>query len=380
MTTKFILLACGSVLALSACATEYGSRARGHDPYAAAIYTGAPQPDRADHFAWQEAPAQTSANGTPFEIVSYAGIEGARRAHQLYTETEAEQLDGRCEKYVQPVATESMIDIANLCDVKLDTLVAYNPDLTSVSYAASGAIIEIPGGAVAPRGAFAMTDALTDLYAVQKNETLDAVAYRLNVSATSIMNANPEVDWSAGLSEGQIIRKPSAATMTTAPVSGNYAPPAPQAQWEGYAGGKGIGASEAGSAGIVAHAPYALKPIRSYARPSGVYPDAKLSVDKAFAKPGDSVTVTARAMPGEEVTFYSGDEPGDLKRSRTVRADETGTARATMRIKKKSNMGGVVFGARPESSSETQYSDRVGVVKLKENPPADDSGEDVSDE
>lgn len=377
MTTKIFLLAFSSALALAACATGL-ERDASTDPYAAALYTGAPQPDQADHFVRQAAPQQTSANGTPFELVSYAGIDGARRAHELYTQDEAEALDGRCEKYIRPVATESLIDIANLCDVKLDALVAFNPDVTNVSYASSGAVIEIPGGTVSPRGAFAMTDALSELYAVQKNDTLDNIAYRLDVSATSIMNANPDVDWSAGLSEGQIIRKP-AAVATTAPSAAYHAPPAAPAQWEGYSGAKGLGRSEAGSAGIVAHAPYTLKPVRSYAPPSGVYPDAKLEVDKAFVKPGDSVTVTAQATPGADVAFYSGDAPGDLKKSKTVRADETGTARATMRIKKNTNMGGVVFGARPEGSSETQYSDRVGVVKLNENPPKDEPDDEPTE-
>lgn len=375
MKTKSVLFAFGSALALASCASDVERQGAVDDPYRAALYTGAAQPDGADHYAKLYAPEQTSANGTPFELASYAGIEGARRAHQLYTEEEAEALDGRCERYVKPSETESLIDVANLCDVKLDTLVAYNPDLKNVSYANAGAVIEIPGGVVNPQGSFAMAGALSDLYAVEKGDTAEKIAYRFNVSTASIINANPGVDWTT-LSEGQVIKKP-APVAASAPSGANYSPPAPEAAWEGYSGAVGIGASSA--AGVTAHAPYALKPVRSYARPAGVYPEAKLAVDKAFVKPGDSVEVTAYATPGADVTFYSGDEPGDLKKSKTVRADDSGKASARITVKKKSNAGGVVFGAREDGTSTTQYSDRVGVVTLKENS-GDSSGDDETSE
>lgn len=372
MRTKILWLACGSAIGLSACATSPEREVLMDDPYRAAVYTGAPQPDRPDHYARLTAPEQTSANGTPFELASYAGIDGARRAHMLYTDEEAEALDGRCEKYIQPNQTESLIDIANLCDVRLDTLVAYNPDVTNVSYAAPGAVIEIPGGVVSPRGTLAMAGALSELYSVQEGDTPEKIAYRLNVSTQSIMNANPDVNWLA-LSEGQSIRKP-AAVVTSSPAA-RYAPPQAEAVWEGYSG-QGISASGAGGAGISVHAPYALKPTKSYARPAGVYPDAELTVDRAFAKPGESVMVTAKATPGADVTFYSGDEPGELKKSTTVRAGDDGKASARIVIKKRANAGGVVFGAREQGSSTTQYSDRVGVVTLKEHDATSDDVED----
>lgn len=367
---KSAILILGSALAVGACASE--RQAAFTDPYAAALYTGAPQPDRADHFALLYAPDQSSANGTPFELVSYAGIEGARRAHLLYTEEEAEALDGRCERYVEPTKTESLIDIAKLCDVKLDMLVAYNPDINSVSYGAPGAVIEIPGGSVAPQGTFAMKDALAGLYSVQEGDTLESIAWRLNVSQASIANLNPDVYWSE-IAPGDIIRRPVAAPAASA--SGSYAPAAPAPAWEGWSGGAGIGASEAGS--VVALAPYGLAPVKNYARPKGVYPDATLDVDRSFVNVGENVKVTAKAAPGSEVTFYYGDDPASMKRSKTARADQNGEATASIRVRKSSNMGGVIFGARPEGSRETQFSDRVGVVKLK--PRADTGAADESE-
>lgn len=366
-----------AALAIAGCATG-GSREAGlADPYAAAIYTGAPQPDNADHFALLYAPEQTSANGAPFEVVSYAGIQGARRAHERYTEEEAEALDGRCERYVEASANESMIDIASLCDVPLEMLVDYNPGIENVSYAAPGAVIEIPGGGISPSGAFAMKDALADLYTVQEGDTLDKIAYRLNVSQASIANLNPEVYWS-DLKSGEVIRRP--ATAVTVAAATSYAPTPAAPAWEGYSG-LGIGASEAGSAiDPTAHAPYVLEPVKSYARPVGAYPEARLVVDRRFVKAGDSVQVTAKAAPGADVTFYSGEDPADLKKSKTVRADENGNATASIRVKKKANMGGVIFGARPEGSRETQFSDRVGVVRLKDKTESDeDSDEDPTE-
>jgi hypothetical protein len=377
MKVKSLFVAGGSVgaLLLAGCAYD-PERQAGGDPYAAALYTGAPQPDRADHFSYLLAPEQRSRNGAPFEIASYAGIEGARRAHARYTEEEAEKLDGRCERYVEASANESLIDVANLCDIPLEMLVDYNPDIKNVSYSAPGAVIEIPGGTLSPSGSFAMKDALADLYIVEDGDTLESIALKLNISESSLTALNPEVYW-PNPTPGMAVRRPAVA-----PVASNeprYAPATPAPAWEGYAAGQGIGASEAGSAIGTPHAPYQLKPAKTYARPVGAYPEARLIVDRVFVKEGDSVTVTAKAKPGAEVTFYSGAEPGALKKSKTVRADKNGDATASIDVKEGSNMGGVVFGARPKGSRETQYSDRVGVVKLKPERQGEKADEEAQE-
>jgi hypothetical protein len=369
MTGKSIAFVIAAAAAAAAgCAT---SGRQGGADYSAAVYTGADQVDAVDLYAVLDAPIQASSNGAPFELVSYAGIEGARRAHMLYSKEEAEALDGRCERYVAPTAHESLLTIADLCDVNLETLVAYNPDLQSVSYAAPGAVVEVPGGTLSPQGAFAMSGELAKFYAVQEGDTLTAIADRLNVSATALVNANPDLDWKS-LTAGEIIRKPIAAPSAATPAP-SYAP-APSGAWQSYSG-TGIGESAAAGE-ISALAPYALGPVKSYARPAGVFPDDELTVDRAFVKPGDSVKVTARAAPGTDVTFYSGDAPGKMRKSTTARADQSGAATATITVGKGQSMGGVVFGARPKGSSETQYSKRVGVVGLDEHPPAPDEDED----
>jgi len=371
MKKKSVLFAGASIaviLAAVGCATGDPRPAAGADPYGAALYTGAPQPDAADLYSTLYAPPQNSENGAPFELASYAGIEGARRAHALYTEAEAEALDGRCEEKVRPSQMESLIDIADLCDVPLDMLVEYNPGVADISYSTGGATVDIPGGLKAPKGVSAMSDQLVLLDAVQPGDSLAKIAYRLNVSEAAIANLNPGIDWK-NPAPGQSFVKPASANPVAAASVG--APSGAAPQWEGYSGAQGIAGSEAAQAvGVTAHAPYALSPVRSYGRAVGEYPEATLSVDRQFVKAGGSVKVTATAAPGADVTFYSGVAPGALAKSTTVRTDENGKATATIKVGKKSNMGGVIFGARAAGSGEMQFSDRVGVVKLNEGAPA----------
>jgi hypothetical protein len=355
-----------AALFLAGCATSPDYQTAG-DPYAAAIYTGAPQPDAADLYAQLYAPEQRSANGTPFELVSYAGIEGARRAHQLYTESEAEALDGRCESAVAPTTTESMIDIANLCDVPLDMLVEYNPGIADISYSTDGAMVKIPGGIVEPKGAFAMTDMLVQLDAVQPGDTLETIAYRLNVSETAIANLNPGIDWKNPIAGQAFVTPVTAPQVAANAPTASYAAPAAAPVWEGYGGAQGISGSRAGRDIGVALAPYDLDPIRSYGRAKGVYPDADLSVDRQFVKAGGAVEVTAKAEPGSAVDFYMGEAPGDgMSKKTTAVAGPDGKATARVRVGKKSNMGGVIFGARQAGTNDTKYSDRVGVIRLED--------------
>ena len=90
----------------------------------------------------------------------------------------------------------------------------------------------------------------------------------------------------------------------------------------------------------------------------------------------------AQAKPGEEVTFYSGaalDRPTDAEKDRMkevarVTADENGEATASIRVRRKSDMGGVIFKAVPDGSGDALYSDRIGVIKLD-----DEGGDDVEE-
>lgn len=379
---RSVLLMGLSAAALSACASTVETASR--DPYAAAYYTGAEKLYAADIRAAEFPPAQRSENGTPFELASYEGIAGARRAHQLYSKADAEALDGRCERFVEPTATETLTKIADLCDVPLDTLVAYNPDVKNISYAERVVTVEIPGGAVAPSGTFAASDALASLYEVQEGDSLSSIAYRLNVSASALASSNPDVSWTT-LSPGQILQRPVAAAAPAYAGPGPYAAPT-DSSWQGWTGNR-RGAATDGAGSEVRHAPYALRPTRPFAgRDPGTPEEAYLVVDKPAVLAGERVRVTARAKPGEEVTFYSGaalDRPTGAERDRMkevarVTADENGEATASIRVKRQSDMGGVIFKAVPESSNEALYSDRVGVIKLEadEDEALDEALED----
>ncbi len=361
MTARIRIVFAASALALAAagCASGGDRADLGRDPYAAAVYTGAPQPDIVDQYSGFLAPVQRSQNGATLEVVSYAGIEGARRAHERYTEEEAEALDGRCEQRVKATATESLIDIASLCDVPLEKLVAYNPDIANVSYAASGAYIDIPGGLAAPRGAFAMSDALASLYTVEEGDSLEKIADKVGLTPAALANLNPGVFWPT-ITPGQAIRKEAAAPVAaTSAADYAYVPAGPTPAWEGYSsivGSHGAGVSSVG----IAHAPYQLGMVRSYAKAKGVYPAAQLEVDKDFVKPGEKVRVTAQDLtPGTTVRFS-----GAGNKSVTAIVNENREATAEMRVGKKASIGGVIFEARPEGADETLFSKRVGVVTL----------------
>ena len=254
--------------------------------------------------------------------------------------------------------------------MSLDKLVAYNPDISNVSYATSGATIEIPGGLAAPQGSFAMTDALADLYMVEEGDSLEKIADKVGLTPAALANLNPGVFWPT-ISPGQPIRKQMSAPV--AATTGAYAPPPSTPAWEGYAGAQGIGGSGVASvAGITAHAPYQLGMVKSYGKPSGVYPGPRLIVDRKFVKPGEKVTVTAPNLAADtEVKFFGGGSPV------TARADKDGNATAKLRVGAKASPGGVIFEARPKGSGETLYSERVGVVTLKNESGA---GSDAADE
>ena len=356
-----------SLAALAGCATGVEREAY-TDPYAAAVYTGAPRPDAGDLYAGLNAPIQTSSNGAPFELVSYEGIEGARRAHALYVQNEAEALDGRCEAEVRPTLSESMIDIADLCDVPLEILVEYNPGIADISYATDGGKVRIPGGIEAPQGAFAMSDQLAQLDAVQPGDSLESIAYRLNISAAALATLNPNIDWTKP-TPGQAFVKPVAASAATS-ASPAHSPEAPPA-WEGYSSLANAGEGGGGVASVTPHAPYIQGPVRTYARAEGVYPEPKLSVDKRYVAPGERVNVTASNLKeGTRVVFSGG------SRDVSATADSEGNASADIRVSRKATTGNFVITGRPVGSKDTLFSETVGVVALKEKSSKKDKDED----
>jgi len=348
-----------AILAAAGCATPSGDYAEATDPYFAAVYTGAPQPDAADLYSTLQAPLQTSSNGAPFEPVSYAGIDGARRAHALYAKADAEALDGRCEAEVRPTKTESMIDVAELCDVPLDILVEFNPGVANVSYEVSDATLRIPGGLESRQGVAALSDQLVQLNAFQPGDTIEKVAFRNKVSAASIANLNPGVDWNATELSGSYL---TPATAAQSPRQAS-APEAPA--WEGYSGigGADVNSVYTGLTGGMNHAPYQQRLVGSYARAAGFYPEPRLSVESRYVKPGDKINVTATGVgAGREIEFSAGGK------TVSATAGSDGTARASIPIKKNTPTSNVVVTGRERGSTDTLFGETVGVVALKAAP------------
>ncbi|MCB2113644.1 MAG: LysM domain-containing protein [Parvularculaceae bacterium] len=348
-----------ALLAASGCAVQSGGYAGADDPYFAAVYTGAPRPDAPDLYSTLVAPEQLSSNGVPFELVSYAGIEGARRAHALYAKADAEALDGRCETRIRPAKTESMIDIAELCDVPLDLLVEFNPGAADYAYDVSESTLRIPGGIEPPKGVAALSDQLVRLNEFQSGDTIEKIAFRNNVPVSTIADLNPGVDWSAPQLSGSYLTPARAAQ-----VSRPAAPPA-SASWEGYSPITGADANSAyvGLADGLRHAPYRQRLVGTYARAEGYYPEPRLSVESRYVKPGGKIRVTASGVrAGREIVFSAGG------RTVSATADANGVASAAIRVKKNTQTSNVVVTGRERGSSDTLFSETVGVVALDAEP------------
>ena len=154
------------------------------------------------------------------------------------------------------------------------------------------------------------------------------------------------------------------------------------AKWQGY-DARGISGGVRNGAGlnsVTSLMPYNLGPVQVSSADSIDNPRPRLEVGQTVVKAGGAVTVTAKGLPADsDVTFYRGDNVQDLKRYKTVRTDENGEATISSKTsKKRSNAGGVIFKAEPESGKSV-YSERVGVIKLKDRSDADED-EDTSSE
>jgi LysM repeat protein len=364
--SKFLPI-CGLAVAAAGCAsTETGLA---YDPYGAAEYTGAHQLYAVDKVAPLDTPVQVDENGQPLQVVAYSGVEGARQVHQLYGARVAEQLDGKCEPFVRISQNESLIDIADYCDVPMSALVDYNPAIDNPYLIRVGQIIEVPGGRYQTgNGLAAAASDLANIYTVRAGESLEEVAYRFNVSTSAIANVNQGANL-AYLQPGDQLVIPGRSQGGVTVVVPSPSVYDGSESWEGYAAtGSGAGHSGFGHDSVTALMPYNLGPIDAEASANGRMVKPTLAVDQSLAPAGRRVSVRLENVkPGERVTFYRGSNLQDMKAMKPVRADENGVAEQSYRVKKKkSDMGGVVFQATREDSGETYYSERVGVLKIQD--------------
>ncbi|MEL6369755.1 MAG: LysM peptidoglycan-binding domain-containing protein [Pseudomonadota bacterium] len=348
--------------------------------YSAGHYTGAEGLYSTDEVAQLRLPAQYDSQGNKLEFAKLEGIAGARQAHRLYGEAVAEQLDGRCENFVAIRAGESLAEISEYCDVPVATLIDFNPAVENPYLVQAGQIVEVPVSRNAV-GLSAIGADVADLYTVRAGDTLNKVAYRFNVSSDAIIAMNPNVDWTI-VKPGDRLRLPTKNVGSAPrPQTGiAYGAPAYQGQpttgfvdpnaWQGYSGLSGSEADPSAADFELAKVmPYQLQPVSATLRdgaPNVVNPGLK--VNKGAVDAGRSIEVSLDGLPaGTEVTFYRGKTAEDMVPGRAVVAGSDGVARKSFRTNDKtSDPGGFVFRATRNDTGEAYYSERVGVVTLKQ--------------
>lgn len=316
-------------------------------------------------------------------LAAYEGIEGARLAHQVYAEAQAEKLDGACERYVKIANGETLYDISSYCDVPVYMLMDYNPSVKSPRHVFPGETIEVPYVVNYDRLAYAQEAGLINAaatYVVQPGDTLSSIAVSHLAPADAIANMNPSVDWRV-LPVGATIRIPAAPGAGV--IAGGPATPR-QKPMQSYLGdGDFSGARHRGGYGayvseIEKLMPYNLRPVGA-PEPVAGSKGGVLMVDKSIVSPGQVVWVSAEGLPpNTNVTISSGPNRSELRAVETVRTGPDGGLDARVRVKRSADMGGVVITATVDKTGETLYSERVGVLGLTSEPSAD-AGEESGD-
>lgn len=314
--------------------------------------------------------AQRMDGGSTAMTVAFQGVEGARLAHELYGEVEAEKVDGNCGPVAKIENGETAFDIAEYCDVPVETLLAANPGLNDPRAVYTGQALNVPTG----YAGFANTQWASiaySLYVTQPGDSIDKIAYSHRVSPTTLIAFNPGVDWQY-LSAGSELRVPAVntgapiATVSSAPAQ---AAPAPSS----YYGSSGDYSVSPQVEGLM---PYKLTPAQE-ADQRRVQTRPLLTVDRRSVDPGDEVTVSAVGLPPySEVSIYRGANGRQMEFVRTVRTDGNGSISEPVRVKRKSNPGGVIFKARVEGSAQDYQSPRVGVNKIGEGDTVSDEDDD----
>ena len=292
------------------------------------------------------------------ELAAYKGIEGARLAHRLFRGSHAEALDGDCERQIVVGQNETLWDISELCDVSIFTLTDYNTNVDNPRHVFEGQVLFVPHANAFGDDAFisASFDQGVDglplsplldsgsVYHAASGDTLSTIATRHNVSAASLANLNPGVDWTK-LDAGAPIKLPASKLV----------------------------------------APAAPKPTSAS---SALERSQRLDLNRTAVEPGGVVRIAAHGLPAKaDVMIYRGpnrrslefvgtfrtDENGDLFASAAVQnavpmeAAETDAGEKAIEAAKARrdviNSGGVVFAAAVEG--DYIFSPRVSVLKLR---------------
>lgn len=141
------------------------------------------------------------------------GIDSARDAHRRYSGYRAEQLDGDCERRVAIRYGETLSDLAELCDVSVESILDANPGVRNPRNIAVGQQFYIPVQHAAVYGdrsdesrrtdaAYRGADGRSDYYddatgrdyhVVRRGDTLGDIAARYNVTLSDVIDLNRNV-------------------------------------------------------------------------------------------------------------------------------------------------------------------------------------------
>lgn len=302
--------------------------------------------------------------------VAFRGVDGARLAHELYGKVEAEKVDGNCGPLAKIENGETAFDIAEYCDVPLETLLAANPGITNPRAVYTGQTLNVPTG-FAGLANTQWASIAYSLYVVQPGDSIDKIAYSHRVSPTTLIAFNPEIDWRY-LAAGSELRVPAVSAGAPATSASSAPQYAPAPSYSGSSGDYSV------SPQVESLMPYQLTPAQEAAQ-RRVQTRPLLTVDRRLVEPGDDVTVSAVGLPPyADVSIYRGANGRQMEFVRTVKTDGEGRISEPVRVKRRSNPGGVIFKARVEGSNQDYQSPRVGVNKIGDGESAFD--EDLDDQ
>ena len=143
--------------------------------------------------------------------IGVRGIDAARDAHKRYSGYRAEQLDGDCERSVTIRSGETLSDLAEFCDVSVDSIIDANPRIRNPRDIAVGEQFYIPYehanvyGNTSSRttgAAYPSVDARDDYrndamgrdyHIVRSGDTLSDIAGRYDVSLSDVIDLNQNV-------------------------------------------------------------------------------------------------------------------------------------------------------------------------------------------
>lgn len=311
--------------------------------------------------------------GLPFErqapiATAFHGVEGARLAHLIYDDATAERLDGVCEPRVTLRRGETLEDIAQYCDAPLKGLINYNPMVRHARDVFAGEAIEL--GRYSRLAATSLSTFSDTWYIPQEGDTIETIAARYGTTVWDIAILNPEIDWTAPLPIDSFVRvRGSAPAAKPAADSGVSNAVESSSDYGAYR-------SEGSSGAANAQAPYNLTPSQKPALSSGAAPDL-LSVDRLAVNPGGRVTVSGSKLPpNRDVTIYRGTNGRDMEAVRTVRTDSEGNFSQSVRVRKSSDLGGVIFKATVDESGKSLQSPRVGVHGIDGSAESGEEDED----